>query len=95
MLEPFAFQVPRICGFLVDLRDDLSDNIHIVRILELGSGNQDFQLNFVNSIGKFFRLVCRVDIDQNQICHSCCHLHYIPFPVVVGVDADAVFGLEF
>jgi hypothetical protein len=39
-------------------------------------------------------LISRVNVYKNEVSHGCSHLNDGPFPFVIGIDADSIFGFE-
>mmetsp|Transcript_9660 Transcript_9660/g.9461 ORF Transcript_9660/g.9461 Transcript_9660/m.9461 type:complete len:230 (+) Transcript_9660:1058-1747(+) len=75
-------------------RNQVSDNIYIVRVRELLLHNQSLDSDFVQSILKIISLKSWVHIHQDQIGSGACILCQGPFRTVVSIHSDSVTRLE-
>lgn len=72
------------------LRQNMFDYIDVVEMSIVIAENQHTKTNLVDSVGHFFTLVSRVDVDKDEVSNCSCYLNYHPFIFVVGIDADTV-----
>ena len=92
-MELIGAQLPRVVTGL-NLRDNFFDNLKIVWFFEGVWKEENFKTDFIESIRQLLALIGRVNIDKNEVSHGSCHLDDDPFPFVIRIDPNSIFGFE-
>ena len=85
-------QVIRVVRF--SLGKNSFNNFDVIQMFKPVIQKQQTQTYFIDRICQLVALVSRVDVDQNEISHSCRHLDHNPFEFVICVYSYPVLGFQ-